>query len=183
MYTQKEICPLRDDVNKKFTSIKILKKSHLTLPSHSYKNEDSPRFSRPLRREKHRHTKASTLAPIRSRVDGELGEFCSYCPTACANLVFNAYRARISRAADSNGKKVKVPALWLSLWGMVWKIVLPHCEKAPWRCMPLNKTHWQADQSLQLGAGTMQGLCYFSCNEEMLHWEQRQREAEWEGYS
>lgn len=61
--------------------------------------------------------------------------------------------------------------------------VSPHCEKAPWRCMPLTKTHPQVDQSLQLGAGTRQELCYFSCNEEMLPWEQRQREAKWEGYS
>lgn len=45
------------------------------------------------------------------------------------------------------------------------------------------QTHPQVDQSLQLGAGTRQGLRCFSCNEEMMHWEQRQREAEWERYS
>lgn len=69
MYTQKEICPLREDVNKKFTSIKILKKSHLTLPSHSYKNEDSPPFSRLKGKQAH---KGKHISPIRSRVDGEL---------------------------------------------------------------------------------------------------------------
>lgn len=112
MYTQKEIRPLREDVNKKFISIKILKKSHLTLPSHNYKNEESPRFSGPLGMGNIDTQRQAHYSPIRSRVDDELRELWGpHCPIPSTNLVFNAYQARTSRAGDSNGKKGKVPAL------------------------------------------------------------------------
>lgn len=91
---------------------------------------------------------------------------------------------RVSPAADSNypqrGEGESSCPLTFTLGdGMVNSdTVSIHCEKVPWWCMPLNKCHQQADQSLQLGTGTSFATVP---DEEMLHWEQRQ--TEWEGYS
>lgn len=49
-------------MNKKFISIKILKKSHLTLPSLSYKNEDSPTFQQTVEKGKQAH-KGKHISP------------------------------------------------------------------------------------------------------------------------
>lgn len=80
-------------------------------------------------------------------------------------------------------KKVKVPALGLfMLGGTTWKTV-----KTP--CLTVRKHHGGGDpeqippMSRHDNAVTSRGLFCVTCDEEMPNREQRQREAEREGYS